>query len=69
MLHVWIREQREASKLTQEDVAEVLEKTQTYISRVESGQIRITVELLQQLAAAIGFDLAEAVRLPISEAA
>lgn len=69
MLHEWIRKKREGADLTQEDVAAALDVTQAYISRLENGRNRITVHLLQQLATAIGFDLAEAVRLPVREAA
>ncbi len=61
-MHAWIREQRVAAGLTQADVAASLGMTQTNISRVEGGQIRISVDLLRRLATIIGFDPADALR-------
>jgi transcriptional regulator with XRE-family HTH domain len=41
---------REAAKLRQEDVAEELGRTQSYISKIESGQRRVDIVQLQELA-------------------
>jgi transcriptional regulator with XRE-family HTH domain len=38
------------AKLTQSDVAELLGVTQSYISKVENGQIRIDIMLLKEIA-------------------
>ncbi len=69
MLHDWIRQRREDAGLRQSDVADRLGRTQAHVSRIEAGQIRITVELLQQLATVLGFDLTEAIQQPAEEAA
>lgn len=41
---------REAAKLRQEDVAEKLGRTQSYISKIESGQRQVDIVQLQELA-------------------
>ena len=41
---------REAAKLRQEDVAKMLGRTQSYISKIESGQRRVDLVQLQELA-------------------
>ena len=41
---------REKSSLKQEDVAKLLGKTQSYMSKLESGQRRIDLVQIQQLA-------------------
>lgn len=68
MLHQWIREKRLAAGLTQTEVAAALCITQPTLSNLESGRSRITVVALQQLAAVLDFDIAEAVRLPVASA-
>ena len=45
-----LRRARIEAKLTQSDVAELLGVTQSYISKVESGQIRIDLMLLKEIA-------------------
>jgi len=47
--------------LTQQDVADKLERYQSFIATVESGQRRIDVVELLDLAEAIGFDPREAI--------
>ncbi|MFT5682855.1 MAG: transcriptional regulator with XRE-family HTH domain [Myxococcota bacterium] len=62
MRYDWIKRRRERRGLTQADVAGALGKSQTYVSKVEAGQIDISVATLKQFADVLGFDLAEAVR-------
>ncbi len=38
------------SGLTQTELAERLEKTQSYISKIESGQVRVDIVQLKQIA-------------------
>jgi len=45
-----LRKAREASGLEQRKVAEFLDKTQSYVSKIESGQRRIDVIQLQEFA-------------------
>lgn len=42
---------RKAAKLKQEVVAKKLKKTQSYISKIESGQCRIDIVQIKELAA------------------
>lgn len=45
-----LKKSRIDSGLTQKDVAEMLKKTQSYVSKVESGQLRIDVIQLKEFA-------------------
>ena len=54
---------RKQSGLRQVDVAAKLRRTQDYVSHVETGQKVVGAVELAELAEAIGFDLAEALRL------
>jgi transcriptional regulator with XRE-family HTH domain len=42
---------RKAAKLKQEEVAEKLGKTQSYVSKIESGQCRLDIVQIKELAA------------------
>jgi len=42
---------RKGARLTQKDVARKLKKTQSYISKLESGQRRIDIVQIKELAA------------------
>ncbi len=53
-----LREAREAAKLTQVQVAERLEKPQSYVSKVESGERRIDPVELARFAEIYGRDVA-----------
>lgn len=54
-------EKRKEAGLTQADVAERLDRYQSFVATVESGQRRIDVVDLLQFAEAIGFDAKDAV--------
>lgn len=45
-----LKKAREASGLDQKEVAELLDKTQSYVSKIEAGQRRIDVIQLQEFA-------------------
>ena len=45
-----LKKAREGADLSQEEVAKILHKTQSYVSKIESGQRRIDVVQLRELA-------------------
>lgn len=45
-----LKKARKESQLDQRDVAELLNKTQSYVSKIEAGQRRIDVIQLQEFA-------------------
>jgi transcriptional regulator with XRE-family HTH domain len=54
---------REAAGLTQAQLAEALGEYQSFVARLESGQRRVDVVELIGLAAILGFDAAQAVKV------
>lgn len=48
-----IRTYRKARNLTQEELGEILEMDQTYVGRVERGEINITIDTLLRIANAL----------------
>jgi transcriptional regulator with XRE-family HTH domain len=56
----FIAAQRKAAGLTQAEVAKKLRRYQSFVANVESGQRRIDVVELVELARAIGFKAAKA---------
>ena len=57
-----IREKRLLAELTQRDLAALLGRSQSFISDVEKGQYRVTVVEFLEIAEAIGFNPAVALR-------
>ncbi len=55
-------ERRQRAKLTQTELAERLGRNQRYVSRIETGEHRVTVVDLVELAEALGFDAMAVVR-------
>lgn len=53
---------RKAACLTQDEVARRLDRPQSYLSKVESGERRLDVVEFLDVAEAVGFDPAEFVR-------
>ncbi len=53
---------REAASLTQAQLAEALGEYQSFVARLESGQRRVDVIELIELARILGFDAAQAVK-------
>ena len=52
----WVRQQRTARKMRQQDFAEQLRVSPSYLSRVESGEKMLSPENLDRLAAMLGID-------------
>lgn len=52
-----LKNSRLEAKLTQKEVANLLDKTQSYISKIEMGQIRIDVIQLKEIAKLYNKDL------------
>jgi ribosome-binding protein aMBF1 (putative translation factor) len=62
VLRDFIVEKREAAGLTQHAISARLKRPQSFIASIETGQRRVDVVELLDLAKAIGFDPHEAVR-------
>lgn len=45
-----LKKARLEARLTQKEVADILSKTQSYISKIEAGQLRVDVIQLEQFA-------------------
>ncbi|MGV2016770.1 MULTISPECIES: helix-turn-helix domain-containing protein [Agrobacterium] len=54
-----VKEKRVALGISQEELAMRIEADQAYVSRVEAGQINVTLETMQQIASALKTDAAE----------
>jgi transcriptional regulator with XRE-family HTH domain len=54
-----LREIRLAANLRQKDVAEKLNRPQTYVSKYESGEKSLDIFELQEIGAVLGFSLKE----------
>ena len=52
-----LRETRSAAGVVQEDLAERLRRSQSYISRIERGEIRLGILQLREILEAIGADM------------
>jgi transcriptional regulator with XRE-family HTH domain len=61
-LRAFIVEKRKKAGLTQAEVAEKLGRYQSFVANIESGQRRIDVVELLDLASAIGFDPRDAIK-------
>ena len=54
-----LKNQRKESELTQEYVAEQVNITVVYLSKIENGHVRPTLDLLSQICETVGLDLGE----------
>lgn len=61
-LGVYLSERRKLAKLTQAAVASRLKRSQSFIADIESGQRRVDVVELLDLARALKFDPGEAIK-------
>jgi transcriptional regulator with XRE-family HTH domain len=54
-----VKERRGALGISQEELAMRIGADQAYVSRIEAGQMNVTLETAEQIAAAIQSDVAE----------
>ena len=54
-----IKKQRERNKMTQEQVAELVDITIVYLSKIENGKVRPTLDTLSAICSALDCDLGE----------
>jgi transcriptional regulator with XRE-family HTH domain len=61
-LRAVIKDQRKAADLTQAELAKRLGRYQSYVAMIEGGELRVGVVEFLEIAKAIGFDPAVAIR-------
>lgn len=54
-----VREQRNAKGISQEELAMRIGADQAYVSRIEAGQMNVTLETVEQIATALSIDASE----------
>lgn len=54
-----VREQRIAKGISQEELAMRIGADQAYVSRIEAGQMNVTLETVEQIANALRVDITE----------
>ena len=54
-----LKAKRKSSGLTQEEVAELVNITVVYLSKIENGHVRPTLDLLCQICEIVGLDLGD----------
>lgn len=59
-----VREHRRLLQMSQEELAMRIGADQAYVSRVEAGQINITLETMEQIATALEIDAGAFLSLP-----
>lgn len=57
-----VREQRMAKGISQEELAMRIGADQAYVSRIEAGQMNVTLETVEQIARALQSDSADLLR-------
>ena len=57
-----VKERRSALGISQEELAMRICADQAYVSRIEAGQMNVTLETAEQVAAAVQSDVAEMLR-------
>ena len=53
-----VREHRKRLNVSQEELAMRIGADQAYVSRIEAGQMNVTLETVDQIASALGVDVA-----------
>lgn len=59
-----VREHRRLLKVSQEELAMRIGADQAYVSRIEAGQMNVTLETVEQIATALQADPEDLLRLP-----
>jgi transcriptional regulator with XRE-family HTH domain len=59
-----VREYRRSLNVSQEELAMRIGADQAYVSRIEAGQMNVTLETVEQIAAALDADAAELLKAP-----
>jgi transcriptional regulator with XRE-family HTH domain len=59
-----VREQRQRLQVSQEELAMRIDADQAYVSRIEAGQMNVTLETLEQIATALQDDPADLLKPP-----
>ena len=59
-----VREHRRSLNVSQEELAMRIGADQAYVSRIEAGQMNVTLETAEQIAAALNVDVGELLKLP-----
>ena len=54
-----VRERRSAGGISQEELAMRIGADQAYVSRIEAGQMNVTLDTVEQIATALGVDVGE----------
>jgi len=52
-----VHEQRNAKGISQEELAMRIGADQAYVSRIEAGQMNVTLETIEQISGALGVDI------------
>lgn len=60
-----VREHRRSLNVSQEELAMRIGADQAYVSRIEAGQMNVTLETTEQIAAALNVDVGELLKLPV----
>jgi transcriptional regulator with XRE-family HTH domain len=61
-----VREYRRSLSVSQEELAMRIGADQAYVGRIEAGQMNVTLETVEQIAAALHTDVAELLKVPAS---
>lgn len=59
-----VREHRRSLKVSQEELAMRIGADQAYVSRIEAGQMNVTLETAEQIATALQVDVANLLAAP-----
>lgn len=58
-----VKTQRQAASISQEELAMRIDADQAYVSRIEAGQMNVTLETAQQIANALETDISALLKI------